>query len=130
MSKKQIILILAVTLVAILVAEMPFNHKVAEQLNVLSAYLCEQIMNGMGVLVMRHVNLVQTLVKSPPIKFDFRDGYWMLKQFYLLLPFSLLVAFYFKYPFRKIFPVGLIALLVCLFLRTLILVINASCFGQ
>ena len=54
----------------------------------------------------------------------------MLKQLYLLLPLLLLVAFICKYPFWKIFPIGLITLLIGFCFRALVLGVNASCFGQ
>jgi hypothetical protein len=48
MNKKQSLLVVLAFVAVLIVGMMPFNNKVAGQMNVFSAYLCEQMMNGAG----------------------------------------------------------------------------------
>lgn len=131
MNKKQTVLVVLATFAIYVALKTPFTSWLEARFDVISAWLCEQVMNGMGIAVKREDGVrLQTVNFAQPFRFIFRDGFWLVSQLYVLFPLSLALGFCFKRPVWKVFLVGMIVTFCGFCGRAMLLGFNAATFGQ
>ena len=112
------------------VEKLPFSKRTATQLNTVSAWLSEKLINGAGIPVRRIGSRLQSTNETPAFNFEFKDGGWILKQFYMLVPLAVVFSLALKRSLFKLLLCGFIATVFGVSVRALLLGFNASFWGQ
>lgn len=115
---------------AFFVPKLPFSNELAKELNTVSAWLCETLMNGMSVPVDRLGTRLHFTSQVNAFNLDFRDGGLILNQLYLIVPVSVYLSMEFKSSVFKLLSVGFLATAVGLCYRAVLLGFNAAIWGQ